>query len=169
MVGQPEQLPVDDLGIVHIPREGVFMSDAAVRRAGSHAALITSPGQVRQVVAGGRSERATKHAPGQVRDIGDGAHTETVQLLLGARADAPQRPHRQRVQEGHDRIGGDQQHAIGLGMGAGDLRHELVGCPTHRAGDALLVEDPGTDEFGDGGGTAEPAQCPRDVEERLVE
>ena len=48
-----------------------------------------------------------------------------MQLLGGLDADAPQPPHRKRMQEGQLAVGWNQQQAVGLGLLAGDLGQEL--------------------------------------------
>ena len=102
---------------------------------------------------GPRRGRATRRRLVEVGEVGDGPDAEAVEHLLGLRPDAPERPHRQRVEEGELVAGLDDDDA-GPGPGPGrrglrlgrlrrQLGQELVRRHADRAGEPLLVEHRG--------------------------
>ena len=168
-LGQPQQLAADDVRVVDVTAEGLLGTDALVRLVRHDPALVATPGQGVQVRAGGLPQGAHQGLRRGVRDVADRAQPEPGELLLGLLTDAPQRTDRQRVQE-RDHVGGrDDEQAVGLAAGGGELGDELRRRDADRAGDALLVGDPVADQLADLGRPAEPADRSGDVEEGLVE
>jgi hypothetical protein len=92
-----------------------------------------------------------------------------VQRLGGPLAHAPQRVHRQRVQEVEDLAGRHHDHPVRLGAGGAELGHELARRHPDRAGQLLFLGDPAPDPGGDGGGPPEQTLRAGHVEERLVQ
>ena len=137
---------------------------------GHDRSLVAAPGQRVQVLA-----RPPARAPAPGCAAGVWAMSPTVrspsrlQHLLGLLPHAPQRADRQRVQELDHPVGRDDQQAVGLAPGRGELGHELGRGHPDRGGDALLVGDAAAQQLGDLGRPAEPADGSADVEERLVE
>jgi hypothetical protein len=168
-LGQPQQLAGDDGRVVDVGREGLLGADALVRLGGHDHALVAPPGQRGQVRPGGRAERALQGRHRGGGQVADGVQPEPRQHVGGLVPHPPQRPDRQRVQEGHDVGGRDDEQPVGLAPRRGQLGDELGGGDAHRAGDALLVLDGGADPLADLRRRAEPALRAADVQERLVE
>ena len=86
---------------------------------------------------------------------GSAARSPTVrrpraaQVARGALADAPQRPDRQRLQERPNAVGRHDEQPVRLASRRRELGHELRRGHPDRAGDALLVGDPGADPLAD--------------------
>ena len=97
---------------------------------------------------------------GQVGYILDGPGVEP---LFQGRSDAGD------AAQGHqlDELGlpglGDQQHAVGLGVGGGHLGYQLVGGDAHRAGHVELSGHAGSNPPGDGRGHAPAHERPGHV------
>ena len=98
------------------------------------------------------------------------SQAEPGQLLRGALADAPQR-RRPAAGAGSRarRSAGTTSSPSGLHRAEASLATNLRRRHPDRAGDALLVGDPGADQLADPAGPAEPAPGAADVEERLVQ
>ena len=168
LLRQPHDLAVDHVGIVDIAGEGLLVADALLRGVGHDIAIVTTPGKVVEPLARGLAERTDEGVDRCVGDIADSAQAERDEALLGALPHAPQCCHRQRMEEGDDRICGHDEQAVGLGLGGGEFGDELCGRDTDAAGDALLVVDACADELGDARRRAEPTGGAGDVEECLV-
>ena len=137
---------------------------------GHHPARVAAPGQLVQV-------RCRAAAPSARCSVFAGTCARSPTVRSPSRSsgssvfgpDAPQGAHRQRVQEVHDLGRADDEQPVGLGAGGGELGDELGAGDADRAGDALLVEDPGAEVLADLRRVAQPPPGARDVEERLVQ
>jgi hypothetical protein len=121
-------------------------------------------------VAGGRlAQRLAQHPERRLRDVGDQPQPEPAQRLGGLLAHAPQRLHRQRVEELERPGGRHDQQPVGLAPGRGELGQELGRRDADGAGEGELGRDPGPDLPGDLGRPPEQPLRPGHVEERLVD
>jgi hypothetical protein len=71
-VGQPEQLSVDERGVVDVGGEGLVRADAFLALLGHDPPCIAPPGQVMQLGAGGVAERPAQGVQRGVGEVGDG-------------------------------------------------------------------------------------------------
>ena len=125
--------------------EGLLVPDRLGRLLGDHRAGIVAPGQRGQMGTLGSTQ-----VPLEALRDGRAAMSPTVVMPrrlespAGDRADPPQGPHRQRVEEVELAVGRDHHHArrradpVPVGDGLGRLRrqlgHQLAPADAHRAG-----------------------------------
>ena len=177
--GQLEQLAQHHLAVVDVATEGLLGAHRLVGVAARartptdparcDLAPVGPPGQLVELAAEPVADRALQGAQRGVRDVADGDQPEPVQHRLGLLPHAVELTDVERVQERGDRLGRDDDHAVGLGPAAGQLGHRDRGGHPDRAGDALLVVDRGAQLLGDLDRRPEPPGRAADVEERLVE
>ncbi len=154
------------------------------RLLGTHAALgvvvaasrgqrapVGTPGQLVQVRARARpTSIAAGSAAAIARDVADGDQADAVQPGPGLRPDAEQLADVEGVQVA-DHLGRrHDQHAVRLGPPAGELGDRDGAGQSDRAGDPLLVVDPGPDAARRSvSGVPSATAGTGDVEERLVQ
>ena len=143
----------DDVAVVGVAAEGLVGAHGLLGVVGGAArrelATVGAPGQLVEVAAEAVADRALEGAQRGVRDVADGDQAEAVQQVAGLLPHSPQLAHVERVQEGGDRLGGYDDHAVGLGAPAGQLGQRHRRGHAHRAGDALLVVDRRAQLLGD--------------------
>ena len=89
LLRETQDLAGDHLGIVDVAGEGLLVADALLRGVGHDVAVIATPGQVVQALAGRLAECAHERVDRGVRDIAHRAQAEGNQALLGALPHAP--------------------------------------------------------------------------------
>ena len=148
--------------------ERALRADRAAPHARHHPAAIDVAGQRKQLMTHRAADHGCERRLAELGDIGDRLDAVRVQLLGGLHADAPQPPHRQRVQECQFTIRRNQQQPVRLGLLAGDLGQELRARDADGDGQPDAVADlraqPGSDL---NRGARHPPQA-RHIEEGLV-
>ena len=170
---EPQQLAHHHGAVVGVAAEGLVGTHAPVGLVGApprrDGAPVGAPGEVVQLAAGRHPDPALEGGQRRVREVADGAQAEPVQLLAGLLPHPVQLTDVEGVQEPGHLPRRDDEHPVGLGPPAGQLGHRDRPRDPDRAGDPLLVGDPGTDVLGDAQRTAQTAGGTGDVEERLVQ
>ena len=161
--GQPEQLAADHLGVVHVGwRTSPPRRRSSPARRGSTGRVVPAPGQRGQVGAGGRRRApAAGWPPGSARCPRTVRSPSRASTCAGLLPHAPQRGHRQRVQEVEHPVGGTTSSPSGLHRAEASLATNLVRGHPDRAGDALLLGDRGPDQPADPRRAARAAGWPR--------
>ena len=129
--------------------EGRLGSHGLLLAPRAHGSGVDAAGQIVQVPPGGGSEDLLQasHVGGS-----QGAHVvdpPALQNLCALVSHAPQRTHRQDVEEVPGGVGGHEEQSIGLGMGGGELGDELGGGNTNGGGHTDAPADLGADPLGD--------------------
>ncbi len=105
--------------------------------------VVDALGQPVQRRADGRAEDVGGLAVRQRGESSDGVDAESVQLLLGDRADAPQSPHRKGVEQHPLLVAAHHPDAVGFGQVGGDLGDLLARSGADGGDQARLVENLG--------------------------
>jgi hypothetical protein len=90
LVGELEQVGMDEFGVVDVVGEGLLVADALLVLVWSYGSGISPPGQFVQMPACGGSQRALESRCGGMGDIADGAKAQPQELLLGLLPHSPQ-------------------------------------------------------------------------------
>ena len=147
---------------------GKVSQDPLGRLERHHLAVVAGPGQLVELV-GGRAEGPLQGRSGGGGDVADGAQAVAGQHVDGGLAGPPEGVDRQRVQEREGPPGRDDQQAVRLAAGRGQLGQELAGGDADGQGQPGLPADPVPQQPGRGHGVAEQRPRPADVQEGLVE
>ena len=170
LLGEPQQLPAYDLGVVDVAGERLLGADALVRLVRHHPARVPAPATARA----GATRRPSPSARTRVC-TGVFAMSPTVRRpsRVSSFSVFSPTPHSAPTGSGcrkaDDPVGRDDEQPVRLAAGRRQLGDELAARHPDRAGDALLVGHPVADQLADLGRPAEPADGPGHVEERLVQ
>ena len=146
------------------------MADRLRRLVGDDVAVVDPVRELAQVAGRAVAEQPLQDRLGRAAEVADRADRQPPEHLAGLLPDAPQAPHRQRLEEGDvTPSAGTTQQPVGLAPVGRELGHELRRRDADRAGHADLALDVGADLRRDRGRRAEQRRGAAHVEERLVE
>lgn len=168
-IDQSEEDVVERVGRDLTPPERSLRADRRSTPTGDHPTGVVIHGQGVQVATAGRAQHRHESGLGHGGHMADGVEPLGPQLVGGDRADAPQRPHIEGMEELELVIGVDHQQAVGLAHPRGHLGQELGAGDPDGDGQPDLLGHPLAQPRGDGSRSPrEPAQAVH-VEKRLVD
>ena len=125
-----------------IDGEGGLGADLLGFGAFGDGAVIDAAGQPVQRGPDGRAQDVGRLGVGQRGQLADRLDAESMQLLLGDRADAPQPPHRQAAEQQLFFGAPNHPDPVGFGQAGSDLGDLLARARAHRGDQAGLVAHP---------------------------
>ena len=158
---QPEQLPPEVFGVVHIGVEGLLGTHAPGGVGGLDGPGVTPPGQLGQLRGAGVTDQPAKGVGRQLLQLPHRADAECLQPLGGLGPHTPQVPHRQRRQVVGDIVLAKVEQPVGLGLARTQLGQELVGCHADTCHQRQLLEYPRPHQLTDDRGGPNSLTLPR--------